>query len=176
MGRKKKWTEEFVLEVIEDIKAKGFDAVAEDLGYLNRQSLMALLKKSAKALGQLGVYNELIGRPYNEWTEEFLAKVLADVKVMGAGAVSKDLGYSDRQVFMDAFRDAAVKYGKLSEYKKCCTRKNEWTEEFLLKVLADIKTRGLSTVADDLGYTGANALKASLKSYAKKFSINIDLE
>ena len=75
---------------------------------------------------------------------------------------------------MDSFRDAAVKYGKLEDYKKYRTRKNDWTRERVLEVIEDIKTRGLSTVADDLGYTSARTLKSTLKSYAKKFNVTLE--
>lgn len=168
------WTEESLLQVLKDVKERGFDTVAEEMGYSDRRSLMTMLEKKASDFGHLVDYDNLISRVYHEWTEEFLLQVLKDVKVKGPTVVAKELGYSDRGTFMDSFRDAAVKYGKLEDYKKYRTRKNDWTRERVLEVIEDIKTRGLSTVADDLGYTSARTLKATLKSYAKKFNIALE--
>ena len=168
------WTEESLLQVLKDVKERGFDTVAEEMGYSDRRSLMTMLEKKASDFGHLVDYDNLISRVYHEWTEEFLLQVLKDVKVKGPTVVAKELGYSDRGTFMDSFRDAAVKYGKLEDYKKYRTRKNDWTRERVLEVIEDIKTRGLSTVADDLGYTSARTLKATLKSYAKKFNVILE--
>ena len=168
------WTEEFLLQVLEDVKERGFDEVSKEMGYSDRRSFMTMLKKKASDFGHLVELDNLISRRCHEWTEEFFSQVLKDVKVKGPTVVAKELGYSDRGTFMDSFRDAAVKYGKLEDYKKYRTRKNDWTRERVLEVIEDIKTRGLSTVADDLGYTSARTLKATLKSYAKKFNVILE--
>ena len=168
------WSEELLLQVLKDVKERGFDEVSKEMGYSDRGSLMTMLKKKASDFGHLAEYDNLISRVYHEWTEEFLLQVLKDVKAKGVKTVAKELGYSDRGTFMDSFRDAAVKYGKLEDYKKYRTRKNDWTRDRAIEVIEDIKTRGLSTVADDLGYTSARTLKATLKSYAKKFNVTLE--
>ena len=169
------WSEELLLQVLKDVKERGFDEVSKEMGYSDRGSLMTMLKKKASDFGHLAEYDNLISRVYHEWTEEFLLQVIEDVKVKGVKAMVKELGYSDRYAFMDSFRDASVKYGKLPEYEQFLIRKvGKWTEEFLLQVLEDVKERGFDEVSEELGYASPKSLKGALKQYAKKFGITAD--
>ena len=168
------WTEERVLQVIEDVSKRGFDAVAEDMGYASRDVLETLVRDNAVRFGYTALYNDLI-RPRHEWTEEFFSQVLEDVKAKGVKSVAKELGYSDRYTFMDSFRDASVKYGKLPEYEQFLIRKRgKWTEEFVLQVLEDVSKRGFDEVSEELGYASGKAFKDHLKKLCKKFNIALE--
>ena len=166
--KKRTWTKDRCLKLINDVKNHGSTEVARAEGYKDSTSLRAILKSYSERFGVLDIYDEMIGK--TEWTKDRCLKLINDVKDRGSAEVAREEGYKDSRAFINKLRIYSDRFGVRDVYEEMIGKK-KWTKERCIKLINDVKNHGSAEVAREEGYKDSTSLRAILKSYSERFGV-----
>ena len=167
--KKRTWTKDRCLKLINDVKNHGSAEVARAEGYEDSKSLINILRIYSERFGVRDIYDEMIGK--TEWTKELCIKLISDVKNHGSTEVARELGYKDSRTFINKLRIYSERFGVRDIYDEMLGKRLTWTKGLCIKLINDVKNHGSAEVARELGYKDSMSLRAILRTYSKRFGV-----
>ena len=117
----------------------------------------------------MGKYDEWTCKKLT-WTKELCIKLINDVKNHGSAEVARELGYKNSRSLMASLYSYSKSFGVIDIYDEMIGNK-KWTKELCIKLINDVKNRGFTEVAREIGYKNSMSLMASLRNRSERFGV-----